>query len=76
MEKTIGVEIDVADNSTETGSLIQSTPGRMSNHEIETSSSVSLTFGEFARPIRGVTDPLSQQLAHLCELMRNLRTSK
>ena len=45
--------------------LLANTPSRMSDHEAEISSSVSVTSGEVAREIRAVTDPLTQQLAHL-----------
>ena len=43
----------------------------MSEREVETLSSVSVTSEEVARQIRAVNDPLTQQLAHLCELMRD-----
>ena len=45
----------------------------MSDPEIETSSSEAVTFEDVERQIRAVTDPLTQQLAHLCELMKELR---
>ena len=38
--------------------------------------SVSVTSEEVVRQIRAVTDPLSQQLAHLCELMREHRNEQ
>ena len=43
---------------------------------METSASVSVTSGEFASQIRAVTDPLSQQLAHLRELLRELKNEQ
>ena len=63
-------------NSTETESLIAHTPGRMSDHEFGNSSSVSVMSEEVARHIRAVTDPLTPQSAHLCELMQELRNEQ
>ena len=65
MKRTISVETDDIESSTETGGLIENTPRRMSYHETESASSVSVTYEEFALKIRAATDPLSQQLAHL-----------
>ena len=48
----------------------------MSDPENETSSSVSVTSEEVARQIKTVRDPLTQQLAHLCELVKELRNEK
>ena len=76
MKRTVAVETDDIDSSTETESLIENIPRMMSDHEIEASASVSVTSGEVARQIKAVTDPLSQQLAHLCELMREIRNEQ
>ena len=46
---------------------------RIVDHDVENSSSVSVTSDEVARQIRAVTDPFTQQLAHLCQLMHDLR---
>ena len=43
---------------------------------METSSSVSVTSEEVVRQIKALTDPLTQQLAHLCELMQELRNEQ
>ena len=45
----------------------------MSDIENETSTSESVASEDVAPQIRAVTDPLTQQLAHLCELMKELR---
>ena len=45
----------------------------MTDYEIETSPSEAVTSEDVKRQIRTVTDPLTQQLAHLCELMKELR---
>ena len=76
MKRTLVVETDEVDSSTETESLIEITPRRMSDHEVETSSSVSVTSEEVARQIKVVTDPLTQQSAHLCELLLELRNEQ
>ena len=76
MKRTVAVETEDIDSSTETESWIEHTPRRMSDHEIETSSSVFVTSEEVARQIKAVTDPLSQQVAHLCELLRELRNEQ
>ena len=73
MRRAVAVETDEIDCSSKTDSLIKNTTRRMSDHEIETSPSVSATFGEVARQIKPVADPLTQQLAHLCELMQDVR---
>ena len=52
---------------------MENTPKSMSDHEVETSPSVSVTSEEVARQIEAVLDPISQQLAHLSELMQELR---
>ena len=48
----------------------------MSDHEIETSLSLFVLFEEVARQIRAVADPLLQQLAHVCELMREVKNEQ
>ena len=76
MKRTIGTETDDIKSSTETETLIQSTPSRMSDHETENSSSVSVTPEEVARQIRTVTGPLTLQSAHLWELVRKLKNEQ
>ena len=49
------------------------TSRRMSDTEIETSPSEAVTSEDLERQIRTVTDRLTQQLAHLCQLMKDLR---
>ena len=48
----------------------------MSNHEIETSANVFVTSEKVARQIKAVTHPLSEQLTHPCELIRELRNEQ
>ena len=49
----------------------------MSDHEIENSSRFSVTSEEVAQKIRPVTELLApQQLAHICELMRELKNEQ
>ena len=76
MKKSVAVETEETDSSTETENLLEHAPRRMSNPENQTSSSVSVTSEEVARRIKAVTDPLIQQLTHLCELMRELRNEQ
>ena len=73
MKMTLAVETEDMDSNTQTKSFLKNTPRKMSDHEIETSPSVS---DEVAWQIKPVIDPLSQQLAHLCELMRELRNEQ
>ena len=72
MKRSLAVETEVTDSNTETESLLAHTPRRMSDPEIETSSSEAVTSEDVERQLRAVTDPLTQQLAHLCELMKEL----
>ena len=76
MKRIITVETDYKDSSTATENLIENTSRKMSDHEIVTSPSVSVTSEDVARQIRAVFDSLLQQLAHLCDLMRELRARK
>ena len=57
MKRTRGTEEDDVGSSTETKSLTTTTPGRMLDHEVENSSSVSVTSEEFARQIRAAISP-------------------
>ena len=63
MGTTSGVETDDIDSSAETESLLENTPRRVSEHEIETSTSVFVTSEQIARQIRTVTDPLSRTIS-------------
>ena len=76
MKRAVAVEIDETDSSTETESLIKNTPRKLSDHKVETSPSVSVTSEKFVCQIKAVTDSLTQQLAHLCELIQELRNEK
>ena len=42
----------------------------MSDQKTQNSSSTSVTSEEVARQIKAVTDPLTQQMARLCDLLR------
>ena len=53
---TTGLETDDIDCSTETESLIENTPTRKSDNEIEKSSSVSVTSDEVSPEFISVTD--------------------
>ena len=48
----------------------------MLDPEIEPSSCEAITSEDVERQIRAVIDPLTQQLAHLCELMKDVRDAK
>ena len=48
----------------------------MSDHELDNSSSVSVTSEEVARQMKEVTDPLAHHLAHFSELMRELENDQ
>ena len=48
----------------------------MTDPESETSSSGAVTSEGVESQMRAVTDPLTQQLAHLCELMKDLRDAQ
>ena len=76
MKKFVAVETEGTESSTETRSLPAHTPRRMSDPEIETSSSEALTSEDVERRIRTVEDPLPQQLAHLCEILIELRETE
>ena len=73
MKRSVAVEIDETDSSTETESLLEHTPRRMSDLENETSPSESVSSEDVARQIKAVKDPLTQQLALLWELLKELR---
>ena len=73
MKKSVAVETEENDSSTETESLLAHTPGRMSDPKLETLPSETFTSEDVERQIRAVTYPLIQQLAHLCHLIKELR---
>ena len=75
-EKFIAVETKETDSSTETERLLGHSPRRMSDPEIETSSGETVTSEDVERQIRAVTDAPTQQLAHLCELMKELQDAQ
>ena len=76
MQRSICTKMDDIESSTETESLIASTLTSMSDHEVDNTRSVSVTSEEVAWRIRVVTDSLTQQLAHLCELMCELKNEQ
>ena len=73
MKRSVAVETEENDSSTEIESLLAHTPRRMFDPKIETSSCEAITSEDVEHQIRAVIDPLTQQLAHLCELMKELR---
>ena len=72
----VAVETEETGSSTETESLPEHTPRRMSDPEKKILSSVSVTSQEVGRQIKAVIGPLTQQLTHLCELMQELRNEQ
>ena len=61
------------DSSIEAEILPAHTPRRMSDPEIKTSPSEAVTSEDVEVQIRAIADPLTQQLARPCELMKELR---
>ena len=76
MKRTIGIETDNKESSTETESIIAITPCGITDYEIENSLSLSVTSEKVARQIRAVIDPLTLQLAPLCELLSELKNEQ
>ena len=76
MKRSISTETEKLNVSTETDSLIINTPYRMSNHQTESLSASSIMSEDVARQINAVTDSLTQQMARLFELMRELKQEK
>ena len=76
MKRSAAVETEETDNRTETECLEENTPRKSSDPARETSTSVSVTSEEISRQIKAVTDPLTQQLAHICELLQELRNEQ
>ena len=76
MKKSVAAKMEETDSSTETESLLENTPRRMSDPETFTAPSVSITFEKVARQIKAVTDPVTQQLAQICELMQVIRNEQ
>ena len=76
MKRTIGTEPEDTDSSFKAENLVTKTPGGISDHEVKNSSSLSVMAGEAAWQNKVVTDPLTQQLAHLWELMRELKNKQ
>ena len=74
MKSSVTIETEENDSSTKTESLREQTPRRISDPENETTSpSESITFEKVACQIKSLTDPLTQQLAHPSELMKEIR---
>ena len=61
MTRSVVVQTEENDKSTETESLLAHTPRRMSDPEIETSSSEAVSSEDVEHQIRAVTDLLTQQ---------------
>ena len=73
MKRCVEVETEEIDSSTETEILPEHIPRRMSDPKNKTSTSESVTCEDVGHQIRATTDPLTQQLAHLWELTKELR---
>ena len=56
MKRTIGIETDNLESSTEIENLTAITPSRISDHESENFSSVSVASEEVARQFKAVID--------------------
>ena len=76
MKRSVAVVTEETDVSTETENLLAHTPRRLSDPKVEKSSSEAITSENVERQVGSVTDPLTQQLAHLCELMKELRDAR
>ena len=76
MKRNKSTETDEIENSTKSESLIANAPCRKSGHEVQKSSSASVTSEEAVRQIRALNYRLTQLLAHLCKLMRELRNEQ
>ena len=76
MKRTIGTETDDTDISTEIESLVAKILCKLFDHDVEHSLSVSVTSQEVVWQIKAATDPLTQQLAHVCDLMRVLKNEQ
>ena len=75
MKSSVAVETEKNYSSTDAEILPAHTPRRMSDPEIKTSPSEAVTSEDVERQIRAVADPLSEQLAQPCELMKGLRVA-
>ena len=76
MKRTIGNEIDNIESSTEIERIIAFSLSRILDREPKNSSSVSVTFKEVARQLKVITDPLTQQLSQLCDLVRESKNKQ
>ena len=73
MNRTVCIKTEDTDIGTETQSLVISAASRISDHEVDSSYSVSITSEEVARRTKAVT---YTQLALLCDLMRELKNDQ
>ena len=73
MKRSVAVETEQNHSSTETENLRAHTAKRKSDPNIETSPSGVVTSEDVERHVRDVIDVLTQQLAHLCEIKKDLR---
>ena len=76
MKKTAGVETGDTDSSTEIERLIINTPSRLSEQEVQNSKSASVMSEEVACQMKAITDPLTQQLAHLYQVLHELKNEQ
>ena len=67
MKGTLGTETNDIESSTKSENLIANAPGGISDPDVENSLSVCVT-PKVSWQISAVSDPCTQQLAHLCEL--------
>ena len=72
MKRSAAVQTEEDDSSTEIEISLSHTPRRMSDPKTEASSSEAVASEDVERQIRAVTDPLTQQLAQFCALLKEL----
>ena len=61
MRRSVAADTEGTDSSGETEKILPHTPRRLSDPEIEASSSESVTSEDIGRQIRAVTDLITQQ---------------
>ena len=73
MKSSVAVATEENDSSTETECLLAHTAKRKLDPKIKSSPSGAVTSEDVERHGRDVIDVLTQQLAHLCEIKKDLR---
>ena len=73
MSRAVRTEIDEVNSSSETESMVEASPPKISDHEIENFCGNSVTSAEVVRQMKAITKPLTQQLELLCDLLQEWR---